>query len=926
MKKRFNLYLSGSLALLTLITGCSHHETTSVISSPSGIISASVYADSSNRLSYSVQYQGKTLVASSALGITVNQNDLGQGVDIGSPDISTADEQYPWTGVHAVAHNHFREAVFPITHRSSGIHYQLEIKAFDDGFAFRYVVPAKGVSVVHGEASSWKIPGGSTVWYQENIFYYEGLYYSAPAGRLGSKRMGPPLTYQTGDSLYASITEAALYNYSGMSLQSDSSGILHAAFVNDPQGWKIRDTIVTPWRVLIAGSTLNELVNSDIIPDLNPAPDSSLQNATWIKPGRAVWSYFMHDNVTSLGLEKTYVDKAGLLGFEYSVVDAGWQQSWPSSMDSLKSLVDYARPKKVGIWVWTSYAALKEDSIRRHFFKALHEAGVAGAKIDFIDTESFERIRFYENALKDAAAERLMVDFHGADKPTGYNRRYPNELTREAIYGQEWRTYNPQGPANNATIPFTRFLAGPGDCTPGVFNSKKAYGTSRAQQLALPIIYNSPLACWPDDPDVYLASAALPIIKAIPTTWDETRVLEPSRIGHLAVFARRKGSDWFIAVANAGDEKRFSIPLGFLGNGKFKADLVRDDLTDPDSFLYSQSVFTRSDSLLVVARPAGGFVAMLRETTDQGSPALSIYPEGGYLYAPIPVTMKTNAGFSIRYTTDGSKPSLHSVLYTQPVTVKDPVMIRAGVFHENQPQELVGVAQFLAAPAPRLSVPAGIFINQQTVRLDAGQPKADIHYTTDGSSPGLSSPVYKDPLLLSKTTVLKAATFYASGIRSAVNTANFRKAIPAPATAVQQINSGLSAIYYEGQWIKMPDFKKISGIKTSVAALPDLDLLQTRKNYYAVQFTGYIKIPVTGVYSFYINSDDGSQLYLDDQKLIDNDGCHGDLEKSGEKALAAGMHRFTVNYFQNASGQTLQVYMKAPGFEKQAVPASMFFH
>ena len=925
MKKYFDHSLLTGFVLIATITGCSSRITATTISSPSGVIKASVYADSSKRLTYIVQYNGKTIVAPSILGITIDQKDLGQGVEIGTPSFVLTNDKYPWKGVHALAVNHYREAIIPVRHLSSGIRYQLEIKAFDDGIAFRYVVPAKAVSTVEGEASSWKIPEGSTVWYQENIFYYEGLYYASPLSKLGSKRIGPPLTYETPDSIYVSITEAALYNYSGMSLQSDSNGILHAAFVNDPGGWKIRDTIVTPWRVMIAGSGLNGLVNADIIPDLNPAPESSLQNAKWIRPGRAVWSYFMHDNVTTLSLEKTYADKAALLGFEYSIVDAGWETSWPASIDSLKALVDYARPKQVGIWVWKSYTSLKEDSIRSHFFKTLHNIGVAGVKIDFIDTEGIAQIRFYENALKDAAAEQLMIDFHGADKPTGYNRTYPNELTREAIYGQEWRTYNPHGPINNATIPFTRFLSGPGDYTPGVFNSKKAYGTSRVHQLALPIIYNSPLNCWPDDPDVYLASPALPVIRAIPTFWDETIVLAPSSIGKLAAFARRKGADWFIGIINAADEKRLMVPLGFLGTGKFQAEIMQDDLTNPDHLFHSQSVYTSSDSLPVVLRTAGGYVAMLRKTGDE-QPGLTISPQGGYLYAPIPVSMKTNADLTIRYTTDGREPSIHSTLYSKSFTVKDPVLLKARAFKNEQPVEAIGTAQFLYAPAPVLSVPGGIFISKQTIGIDGGLHKGNIHYTLDGSEPTTASLLYRDSLVLAKTTLIKARTFFIPGIGSAITTATFNKTGPYPSVPHQHMESGLNATYYEGKWNLMPDFKQLISPKSTVVTMPDLGLVQTRKDHYAVQFSGYINIPTTNVYSFYINSDDGSQLYIDDQKLIDNDGCHGDLEKSGDKALAAGLHRFKVNYFQNASGQTLQVYIKRAALEKKIIPSSLFFH
>ena len=338
----FNYILILALAMMVMMAGCSKGPKAITILSPSGLIKTSVYTDSLRRLMYSIQYNNKIIVAPSPLGINIDQQYPGEGVEIGVPVFSYLDEKYRWKGVHEVAHNRYREAIIPITCRHRGIRYQLEIKAFDDGIAFRYVVPKKGLSIVEGEASSWKIPQGSTVWYQENIFDYEGLYHAIPLSGLGSKKIGPPLTYQTTDSVYVSVTEAALYNYSGMSLQSDSSGMLRASFVNDPNGWEIRDTIVTPWRVAMVSPDLNGLVNADIIENLNPSPDSSLQNADWIKPGKAVWSYFMHGNVTTMALEKKYIDKASRLGFEYNMVDAGWETSWPHPMKSLQALAAYA--------------------------------------------------------------------------------------------------------------------------------------------------------------------------------------------------------------------------------------------------------------------------------------------------------------------------------------------------------------------------------------------------------------------------------------------------------------------------------------------------------------------------------------------------------------------------------------------------------
>ncbi|MDN3657142.1 glycoside hydrolase family 97 catalytic domain-containing protein [Ferruginibacter paludis] len=925
LKKLMNGLLAMAAIVVITSTGCGKKNGAVTLQSPDGKITTSISADSAGMLIYTVQYRGKTVILNSILGITVNQINLGKSVQMNDPVYSSVNEKYASPGVHDTAVNHYNQVIIPITHQQSGMQYQLHIKVFEDGIAYRYVVPQKGTATVQGEASSWKIPAGSTVWYQENVFYYEGLYYETPVSKLGVKKLGPPLTYQTTDSIYVSITEAALYNYSGMSLQSDNSGTLHAAFVNDSSGWKIQDTIVTPWRVAIISDNLNGLVNADIIQNLNPAPDSALQHASWIKPGKAVWSYFMHDNVTTMALEKMYIDKAALLGFEYNMVDAGWESSWPNCLDSLKALVQYASNKKVGIWVWKAYTSLKEDTVRRAFFEQMQHTGVAGIKIDFIDKEGIDQVKFYEAALKDAANNHLMIDFHGANKPTGYNRSFPNELTREAVYGQEWATFNPQGPVHNAILPFTRMLAGPADATPGVFDSKKAYGTSRAHQLALQVIFNSVLSCWPADPNAYLNNTAAPLIQSMPTVWDETIVLPQSRIGKVAAFARRKGRDWYIGIINAGDEKRLMLPLQFLGKGNFKTAVFQDDLTNPDQLLYTQTAYTNDDSLLVVMKASGGYAAMFK-SVSAGAKALGIHPEGGYLFAPAAVTIQAIPAAEIRYTTNGTEPTAQSTLYIQPFVISSKALIRATTFNKGVQTDATATARFLFAPAPILSSPAGLFIDRKNIFIKTSNGQGTIHYTLDGTQPGINSPLYKDSLVLTNSALLKVTTYFASGMSSETATARYTKQSPAAPISKTSAAAGLSATVYEGQWKLMPDFKQLSNGKTSVVSVPDLSLLSTPKEYYAVQFSGYIKVPVTGVYSFYILSDDGSQIFIDDTFVADNNGCHGDLEKSGEKALAAGLHRFTVNYFQNGSGQSLQVFMKAPGGEKQLMDATFFVH
>jgi hypothetical protein len=910
--------------MAAIILGTIHIHTqaqTVRINSPAGQLQAAIHVDA-KRLTWSLEINHHPLVLPSALGITIGDIDLGQEVELGKPRISVTDTQYPWQGVHDTNTNHYRQALIPVTQTKTGIHYTLECRIFDNGFAYRYIVPAtnaKDTTLVKGEASSWKIPPGSRVWYQENVYYYEGLHYDTPIAKLGAKQLGPPTTYQTPDGDYATITEAALYNYSGMSLRSDSSGILHAAFINDPEGWKIPGIVTTPWRVILAAGNLNDLVNADLIPDLNPAPDSVASHANWIRPGRAVWSYFRHDNVTTVDLEKYYIDNAAALGFEYSIIDAGWDSSWPNPLDSLRSLVAYGKQRHVRLFVWKSYASLKDNATRKAFFKQMQQVGLAGLKIDYIDKEGIDQVRFYEQALKDGLATHLLIDFHGANKPTGYSRRFPNEITREGIYGQEWRTYTPQGPVNNAIIPFTRFLAGPGDYTPGVFTSSLAYGTSRTQQLALPIIYNSPLLCWADDPATYVTSPAANIIRSIPTTWDETRVLAPTRIGELAAFARRKGKDWFVAVINADKERQLDLPLDFLQNTAYQAEIIKDDLTNPDSLFHAITAYTAADTLSILLRAKGGFVAMLTPAKDPT--ALMIDPAGGYWEGPTQVNILSKPKKLIRYTTDGAEPTSQSPIYTTPLIANQPQTIKARAFTGEKADAATAIAQFPAAPAPAASPAGGIFTKTLAITLSGN---GDIHYTLDGSKPSLSSPLFKTQITLTTTTTLQSKIFFPAGGASSLDSQTYTKVVPDPAATTPANQAGLRYTYFEGKWDSMPDLTKLDPKKQGATTAPDLSNLPTRPNEYALQFRGWINVPDTGVYTFYTISDDGSQLYIGNEKVVDNDGCHGDLERSGDRALAAGRHPFTLNYFQNSSGQTLLIFIQGPHMKKQSIPANLF--
>jgi alpha-glucosidase len=363
----------------------------------------------------------------------------------------------------------------------------------------------------------------------------------------------------------------------------------------------------TPWRVVLVSKDLNGLVNNDIIHNLAPPPDAALfpqgQATPWIRPGRAVWRYLDGGDNTYEGL-KGFTELAAQLGFEHHVVEGVWRQWTP---EQLKAFVAHATERHVGIWLWKHSRDLQTAEARREFFDLCQKNGVVGAKIDFFDHEAKEVIDLYDAILREAAERHLMVDFHGANKPTGMDRTWPNELTREGIYGFEHRGTAPWGP-HDATVPFTRYVAGAADFTPTVFGDRRRE-TSWAHQIATAVIFTSPLLVYGGQPKSFLDSPALEIIRNIPATWDETIVLPPSEIGDVAIMARRSGREWFLAAVNGAGTRAIRVTPSFLGAGTYAATMARDNPDSAAAIAMERGTADATRPLTLTLRDGGGFVA-----------------------------------------------------------------------------------------------------------------------------------------------------------------------------------------------------------------------------------------------------------------------------------------------------------------------------
>jgi len=594
------------------------------VSSPGGGLVAEVFTDSGGRLSYRLSRRGVVIVDDSPLGVVVDGSDLGDGVEISSSwEEYIFNEQWPMRGAHSVGLDRCRGAVIPLVHRDSGMSWLIDVRAYDDGMAWRYALQSDTPVKVSGEASSFSLPFGSVAYYQTNGRNYEALIQNSDVDEM-SGVVGMPVTVKLpGRGGYLAITEAALYNYSGMMLDAGQAPTLRAVFPDDGS-WMVEPTdrgfVISPWRVVMAAADLNGLVNCDMVHNLSPPPDPDLFGDAddWVRPGRALWSWWSEGTGT-LALQKRYADAASELGFEYILVDEGWE-FWlgfgKTKWDMIAELVDYAGGRDVDVWVWKRWKKLGRADYREKFFRKVRDAGVVGVKIDFMDSESRDMIGFYEDALKDAARRRLMVNFHGANKPAGESRTYPNEMTREGIRGLEYNRFGaPLPPEYNAVLPFTRLLAGHADYTPVTFNPKKMGDTTFAHQLATPICFLSPVTHWADKPENFLdnpdVAPALDVIKKIPTVWDQTIVLPQSELGEIAALARRSGHDWFIGIVNGPDPKTIEIDLGFLDHRPHRAVALADAGRGEAGFDRKEGVVGRHTRMVADMSGGGGYVAIL---------------------------------------------------------------------------------------------------------------------------------------------------------------------------------------------------------------------------------------------------------------------------------------------------------------------------
>jgi alpha-glucosidase len=588
------------------------------VTGPDGAVVATVQTSSGN-LSYSVAYRGVTVIETSSLGITVNGTNLGSGLTIGGATAYSTNEIFPSRhGIHAMGVDQYQGQIITLNHAASGMTFFLNIRAYSNGVAFRYEFTDPTAKNITAESSSFVIPDNSIIWSQNNTSVYEGVYSGTNiTAMVNNAVMGPPVTIQLpGTNGFLALTESTLGVFGSPYLTkiADVTGrkfqVTYPINQGGGAGASVNGALNTPWNVIMIGADLNLLVNNDIVESLAPPPDPTLfpdgAATSWAKTGRSVWDW-LRPQPGGITYTNAMTNSlwASRLGFEYNTVDDGWaawngSNPWPQ----VQQVVNFSHAAGVKVLLWKTSSELNTFSQRTNFFQQLHTCGVDGFKADFFDFNSVnasakERVKLQEDILRDAAAYHLVANFHGSTKPTGQFRTWPNLIEVEAVFGKEQFLSSIQA----MPVPFTRFLAGPADFTPMLLGSQSAY------EIATPINMPGPMLTYAERSDTIAGSAFAPLIRAIPSRWDETVVLSQSQLGTTVATARRKGTDWFIGIMNTVVTQNWTLPLTFLNsNTTYQAQIIRETSSNLE-----RTTVTRDSLLSVTITNTGGsgFVARL---------------------------------------------------------------------------------------------------------------------------------------------------------------------------------------------------------------------------------------------------------------------------------------------------------------------------
>ena len=649
------------LLFLSFVTPQSLFAKPVSLSSPDKNIVFSIDANN-KRISYTVVYKGKLVINSSILSLQFENTSFENNLKINKPVFRDRTEDYDLMfGKTKHVHEVYKEVTIPIQQTTPPYYFiNIVARAFNDGLAFRYEFPKQAgwdSLVLTDEHNTFNFSGDPVVkalFHPAYINSHEGLYRTLKLSEVTEDTlMDMPALFELSNNVHVAVTEAALLDYAGMYLVKHG-GMLASRLSPLPGQTLVKVKAglphQSPWRVIMISDRIGALIESNIITSLNEP--CKIKDLSWLKPGKTTFPWWngnvVPDTLNAPGnnfvTNQYYIDFCARNKIEYhSVVEYGLHQWYmddgvgfapgphadvttPVPGLDMKEICDYAKQKGVGVRVWVHWGALypKLDSA----FAIFEKWGLQGMMVDFMDRDDQQMVNIQTEILQKAAAHHLHIQFHGAYKPTGINRTYPNEFTREGTLNYEADKWNPEGvsPDHDIDIPFTRMLAGSTDYHLGGFRAvpKDKFKTqytrplmlgTRCHMLAMYVVLENYLQMVCDYPAAYESEPGFEFIKEIPTTWDEIKVPD-AKAGEFVTIARRKNDDWYVGTITNHNARSMSLSLNFLPAGNYTADIYTDakDVNENPNHLVKQTKeVTNKDIISLQIGSGGGAVVHIRK-------------------------------------------------------------------------------------------------------------------------------------------------------------------------------------------------------------------------------------------------------------------------------------------------------------------------
>ena len=605
--------LSLMLAPCLWLAGSAAAQSSYSLRSPDKKIEVRIRAGS--RMQYDVLMNGKTLLQDSTMSIRIDQTTLGRDVKVKSAKERSADRMLdpPVRQKFARIREHYNELRLDT---EDGL--AVVFRAYNEGVAYRLETAlAKAQVKVYSEEAVFQFAADHTVFYPEEESFFshnERSYLPRKMSAIAGATLGSMPAVVDAGGVKVAIAESDVEDYPGLWLRGTSGNALTAAFPPYPlkealerdRDFKVtqaadyiavtKGTRTFPWRLMGIAEKDGDLITNPLVWLL--AKPSQVPDTSWIKPGKVAWDWWNANNVYGVDFKsgvntqtyKYYIDFAAKYGLEYIVLDEGWYKlgnvlSVVPEIN-IEELMAYGKQKNVGIILWVVWKTLADQ--QQPALDQFAKWGAKGIKVDFMQRDDQLLINFYHDLARETAKRKMLLDFHGAVRPATMTRTWPNLISTEGVKGMEWSKWSADSnPAHNVALPFTRMFLGPMDYTPGamlnatkagfaqVFDRPMAMGT-RCHQLAMYVVFESPLQMLADSPSNYLREPeAMEFLSAVPSVWDETRVLD-AKIAEYVVVARRKGRDWYIGAMTNWTPRDLEIDLSFLGEGSFRMETYQD--------------------------------------------------------------------------------------------------------------------------------------------------------------------------------------------------------------------------------------------------------------------------------------------------------------------------------------------------------------